>query len=140
MVRRIKWSKKMTAEDRKAVRDFLKDYDTEDLTVVFADKWSFKAYEGGTYSINTEYGQTVWGLFLSTGYGLILNYAGVRYLHRPAILVDMEHDRPKEKWKKTFLHEFGHYLHWKEDPQRFQKESTKEKERRAREFAELLAL
>jgi Zn-dependent peptidase ImmA (M78 family) len=69
-----------------------------------------------------------------------MDYAGVKYLWTPAIVVNMEAESGQKRWKRTFLHEMGHYLHWKEDPARFEKESGKEQEQRAREFAELKTL
>ena len=139
MTRRIVWSKKMSKEERKAVRDFLKDYETDDLTIVFADRWKYTATNGKTYSINTLHGHRVFGLFL-WGNGGNMDYAGVKYLWTPAIVVNMEAESGQKRWKRTFLHEMGHYLHWKEDPARFEKESGKEQEQRAREFAELKTL
>jgi len=66
----------------------------------------------------------------------------MKHITTPAIIINMENH---EKlgcgcWKETFLHEVGHYIDWKTDPEGFRRKSSKAKERFAREFSALKTL
>jgi|GEM_PF-6383515 len=144
MVKKIVWSNKMSREDKKAVRDFLKDYDCDDLTVVFADRYAYQTKRGKEYSITRINGRARCGIAMfprrnGCGYSITMDGEVIR---RPAIIVNMNIEGKKRcwTWQTTFLHEVGHYIDWKTDPEGFRRKSSKAKERFAREFSALKTL
>lgn len=99
--------------EKKRIREFLKNYETEDLSIVFADKWvqlvQIWSRKESRYIMKwRSLGSRCLGKYWwkSNG-GYMLGIGGVKRVYLPAIIVRCDRD----DWWETFLHEFGHYLH-----------------------------
>ena len=104
MAKIIYKTKLLKKEDKKKVRDFIKDYDTKGLIIIFSERWDERVHS------NKEYRWRPIGSCIGRFYsGLDNRYkigaCGICNIKYPLILVKIDDD-----WYNTFLHEFGHYL------------------------------
>jgi len=119
-------------EDIKWVRDFLKDYDTKNLTIIFTSDWRARYAVGKKKFIWRAMGRRVGQYNGQQHASFLYGVGGHRNLPTPLILVKIG---AKMDWKSIFLHEFGHYL---DDKMTHLEGSRKRQEQVANDFADVL--
>ena len=119
MAKIIYKTKLLKKEDKKKVRNFIKDYDTEGLTIIFSERWDERVYYRSKGYKWKSMGSCI-GRYHKKGDGYKMGACGIKNIGYPIILVKVEKEiidcmgKPMiyvgYDWWDTFLHEFGHYL------------------------------
>ena len=119
MTKIIYKTKLLKKEDKQKVRDFIRDYDTEELTIIFSERWDELISRSNKFKWITLRTSTT-GIFFSCRDSSTTNWkfgvGGVKEVKYPIIIVKINEERIKDvvnPWWNTFLHEFGHYLDYK---------------------------
>ena len=103
---KIHWKTKfLSKEDKKKVRDFIKPYETDDLTIIFADNWKQKVHDGKRYK-QVRPKASMRGFYCPIRNGHSFGFGGVRTISFPWMAINAT----KHDWYSVFLHEFGHYI------------------------------
>jgi Zn-dependent peptidase ImmA (M78 family) len=104
----IHWkTNQLSKADKKKVRDFIKHYVTDGLTIIFTDNWKMRYMRGNRF-VKLSPGISVAGLYFprGNGWGSLFGFGGVNNIRKPLIAVNAT----RRTWYRTFLHEFGHYI------------------------------
>lgn len=93
--------------DIKRLRNFIKDFDTDGLTIILTKKWKqrfiFDSGKFKEFTIKRSETGIYWSKLNS---GFLYGIGGIKNINFPVIAVNCNH----ENWYDTFLHEFGHYI------------------------------
>ena len=115
----------VSKEDIKKIRDFIKDYNTERLSILLTNDWRILKTDNKRRKILlSSSGVYYWGN------GFLSWIGGKKNLRLPAIIIRYNGD-----WWNTFLHEFGHYIQYLTEG--FRNKNKRNKEKYARNFCEL---
>lgn len=122
-----------TLEQRKFIRSYCNPFETSNLMVVLTDDFTFKPASNAKYR---SFQHSKLGVFRhwkqKDGKGFLHYCYGFREISLPVIVINCN----LPNWKSTFLHEFGHYIDFKTNPD-FYTTSSKQKEKFARQYSRL---